>query len=510
MRIPFDSLVLAIVCAEARAAVGSTVRKVTQRDPTTITLRLSGPEFDGALTLSCDPNAYRMHLASAVGTVVKAEHFARMLREKVEGGRVLEISQHGFDRVCHIRIRKSDGEHVLAAHFTGTHANLLLVSPEGKLVAKCRKVGKEKLGARYTAPSAPATGLIEAVEKDRGLSSFLKMQIAELGKDRVMQLAKSGPRALIIGKGAYAFLPAGEDGAKQMASLSLALEQHFAVAASESSRANKVSTLRGQLGRARTSIARALSRMRSAIDGAARAGELQNQGELLLAFGSSLEPGADHLDVNDGEGNQVRIELDPTKNYVENAECLFRKAKRAKHAAIGLAEALEAKKRDLFGIDALIESLKDADDRLVHEIELTAKSRGWLREAALPQRGKEPEFGGHKIRRAESPAGFSVLWGETASANDYLTSRIARPNDYWLHVRGQVGSHVVVQTANNPSRVQKADIEFAARIAARHSGQRHAKHVPVDYTLAKYVRKPRKSEPGMATYTHEKTVFVDP
>ena len=35
-------------------------------------------------------------------------------------------------------------------------------------------------------------------------------------------------------------------------------------------------------------------------------------------------------------------------------------------------------------------------------------------------------------------------------------------------------------------------------------------NVPVDYTLAKYVKKPAKAKPGMVIYTNQKTVNVNP
>ncbi len=41
------------------------------------------------------------------------------------------------------------------------------------------------------------------------------------------------------------------------------------------------------------------------------------------------------------------------------------------------------------------------------------------------------------------------------------------------------------------------------------SVMKHASYVPVDYTLRKYVRKPRGSKAGAALYTHEKTLYVD-
>ena len=108
-----------------------------------------------------------------------------------------------------------------------------------------------------------------------------------------------------------------------------------------------------------------------------------------------------------------------------------------------------------------------------------------------------------------APGGYRVLYGENAESNDYLTLRVAKPNDWWLHIRGSQSAHVVVQTLNQPDKVQRETLLFAAKVAVMNSPSKHAGFVPVDYTLKKYVRKPKGSKVGAAVYTHEKTLHVD-
>ena len=50
----------------------------------------------------------------------------------------------------------------------------------------------------------------------------------------------------------------------------------------------------------------------------------------------------------------------------------------------------------------------------------------------------------------------------------------------------------------------------AAILAACHSKARNSGAVPVDWTLRKYVRKPRKAPPGEVLVERAKTVFVEP
>ena len=64
--------------------------------------------------------------------------------------------------------------------------------------------------------------------------------------------------------------------------------------------------------------------------------------------------------------------------------------------------------------------------------------------------------------------GWEILVGANAAANDELTSKLARPDDLWLHAEGMPGSHVLVR---NPMKTDvPPDILLkAAALAAMHS-----------------------------------------
>ena len=107
------------------------------------------------------------------------------------------------------------------------------------------------------------------------------------------------------------------------------------------------------------------------------------------------------------------------------------------------------------------------------------------------------------------PAGYVVLAGKTDADNDRLSLKIARPNDWWFHVHGLPGSHVVLQVADLP-QPSKDILEQAASIAAWHSKARNGGLTLVSYTQAKNVRKPRGAKPGTVTIQKEGTLKVKP
>ena len=107
------------------------------------------------------------------------------------------------------------------------------------------------------------------------------------------------------------------------------------------------------------------------------------------------------------------------------------------------------------------------------------------------------------------PDGWLVLAGRSDEDNDRLSLKLAAPNDWWFHVRGQPGSHVLlrVPTGREPDR---RTLKKAAAIAAYHSKARHGGVVPVSATRARYVTKPRGAKPGTVQIRKEILLKVRP
>jgi predicted ribosome quality control (RQC) complex YloA/Tae2 family protein len=105
--------------------------------------------------------------------------------------------------------------------------------------------------------------------------------------------------------------------------------------------------------------------------------------------------------------------------------------------------------------------------------------------------------------------GWVVLAGKTDLDNDVLSLKTAGPNDWWFHVRGMPGSHVIL-VGNQDQAPSSELIRQAAAIAAYHSKARDGGTVPVSATLARYVSKPRGAKPGTVTIRKEVVLKVRP
>jgi predicted ribosome quality control (RQC) complex YloA/Tae2 family protein len=107
------------------------------------------------------------------------------------------------------------------------------------------------------------------------------------------------------------------------------------------------------------------------------------------------------------------------------------------------------------------------------------------------------------------PGGWKVLAGRTDADNDRLSLNIAKPDDWWFHVRGMPGSHVLLRArpGDDPDR---ATLKRAAAIAAYHSKARTAGLVAVSCTRARYVTKPPGAKPGTVEIRKEIILKVRP
>jgi predicted ribosome quality control (RQC) complex YloA/Tae2 family protein len=305
-------------------------------------------------------------------------------------------------------------------------------------------------------------------------------------------------------------------------------------------------------------VAKKLRQRRAAIEAAlavcAEAPALRRRAETLLAHLGRVRKGAASARLPDvyGEGD-VEIALDMSISPRENAERLFRRARKAERAepverarraevdalfaqienARAKLAALSAASATLGEIAEAMETVRRVAKRAgISEQQLpfagprgagaseqagsrsapgaSAGAQSGARTSAGSARGRVTRGTRFAPRRFRTSEGWEVLVGRSNEENDYLTHRMARPDDLWFHVHGAAGSHVVLRRAGRASNPSRRTIEETASIAVYYSKAQHASRAPVIYTEARYVRKPRKSPPGLATCTREKMVMAPP
>jgi predicted ribosome quality control (RQC) complex YloA/Tae2 family protein len=113
------------------------------------------------------------------------------------------------------------------------------------------------------------------------------------------------------------------------------------------------------------------------------------------------------------------------------------------------------------------------------------------------------------VHAYELPGGWHVWAGRTAQDNERLSLKVARNDDWWFHLRGMPGSHVVLFVRDGVEP-DNATVKAAAAIAAWHSKQRAGGTVAITATRARFVSKPRGAPLGTVSIRKEVKLKVKP
>jgi predicted ribosome quality control (RQC) complex YloA/Tae2 family protein len=104
---------------------------------------------------------------------------------------------------------------------------------------------------------------------------------------------------------------------------------------------------------------------------------------------------------------------------------------------------------------------------------------------------------------------WHVVVGKSDIDNDFISLHFSEPEDYWFHVEGCPGSHVLL--LNKPDEEpHSSKIRIAAEIAAYYSKAKNASKAIVGLTKAKNVSKQKGSPAGQVLVKREKSIKVEP
>lgn len=113
------------------------------------------------------------------------------------------------------------------------------------------------------------------------------------------------------------------------------------------------------------------------------------------------------------------------------------------------------------------------------------------------------------VHAYQLPGGWWVWAGRTAQDNERLSLKVARNDDWWFHLRGMPGSHVVLFVRDG-IEPDNETVKAAAAIAAWHSKQRSGGTVAVSATRARFVSKAHGAPVGTVLIRKEVKIKVKP
>jgi predicted ribosome quality control (RQC) complex YloA/Tae2 family protein len=133
---------------------------------------------------------------------------------------------------------------------------------------------------------------------------------------------------------------------------------------------------------------------------------------------------------------------------------------------------------------------------------------GWAKKITAPLKKPKKERNRLVPVKYISKDGWEIYLGKNNLQNDFLTFKLASGNDTWLHAKNIQGSHIIVKNKGSKQSLPLDTLIQAANLAAYFSKAKKDNKVLVDYTLKKYVKKPKNAKPGMVIYSQEKSLWI--
>ena len=235
--------------------------------------------------------------------------------------------------------------------------------------------------------------------------------------------------------------------------------------------------------------------------------QFRHYGDLILSNIWQIKQGCESLTCYDYETEQdVTISLDKQLTPQQNAQFYYKKYRKLKSSAEHNAKLIEENTKLLDYLTTIKASLKycvEAED--LQQIRDELVELGLIREKQQPKKKVDAPL---KPLRYDVN-GYTVYVGKNNAQNNFVTFKLAKADDLWLHTQKIHSSHVLIVN-DKSTAIPDSVIVAAAEICAYYSQANAGSKIPVDYTSKSNVKKPNKAPLGFVVYDTYNTILVNP
>ena len=571
---PLDaSVVRAVVFETDKRLSGGRIEKIYQPERDEAVLSVRTKEGAQRLVISANGANPRIYITDSVKeNPAEPPMFCMLMRKHLSGGRIIKISQPGFERIadieCECRNEMGDtvNKHIIC-EIMGRNSNIILTNGDGKIIDAIRHVDLSVSRVRNVFPGLGYTlppdserkdplqmdeeDFFDAISRSQsgkalekalpalicGISPLVVREAlfrakvtgevsAEMNNEEkrraakvlydIFQKVKEGefsPTLIYRGGGSptdFAAIDITQYGAscERDVSMCSVMEKFYKerdMAERMRSRAySLLKTVNAHLDRIRKKIPLLYQTLKDAEDRE----KYKIAGDTIMANLHTMKTGDEFLTaVNyyDIEQKDITIALDRAKSPSQNAQSYYKKYAKAKTAEVTVKKQIELAKREEEYLESVLSEIERATaPSELSEIRSELIGSGLIR----PESKKEKKKPSQSLPEEYFFEGYTIYSGKNNLQNDYLTMKMGRANDLWLHTKLIPGSHVVVKYMGEeyPEKV----IEAAAVIAATNSKGAGAPRVDVDYCPVSHVKKPNGAKAGMVVYEGYNTASVAP
>ena len=555
-----------------RAVAGGRIDRINQPSKQSIVMSLRLPGKNVLLHITINPQNPAMHLIDkAPENPPEPPMFCMVLRKHLETGRIASVRQYGLDRLLMLDIDflSAGGKIItktLVLELMGKYSNIILVQ-EGIIIDALRKVGTNSSRVRTVLPG-DEYALPPQQDKLNLLETPIREAIAAIRTKGDMKLSKAildtclgfGPvtaKEAAYGAGLPASMTISQLNEGDFASLENALQEitdsfrePCGAASIVIDKNNKplatasfplhyltnetiltFPTISEMLGRAssltgsyqipdkdrfrklmKNELNRAenkVQKLRDDIAAADNAEEYRIKADNLMTYQYQFQDRVDAEvtvpNIYSETGESITIRMDQRLSVVENVQAYYKKYDKLKRGKELLEQQLQHCLDDIQYMSSIEASL-ESSTRLaeINDIKAELIASGILREKPKKHAAEKQS----QPFKFTAPDGTQILVGKNNYQNDRLTFKTANPGDIWLHTQNIPGSHVILRCDGDEPA--EDTLLLASYLAVHFSKAQGSSKVPVDYTRARFVKKPSGAKPGFVIFTNQTTLYVTP
>jgi predicted ribosome quality control (RQC) complex YloA/Tae2 family protein len=531
---------------ELNSAIGfGRINKIYQLSKSDFLFVIRSGSKTESLYLSLSPQIARIQLTDHIyDKPLSPTGFCMLLRKYLENGQIKKIAALNGDRIIRLDIENNNdfGEKIpygVIIELMGKHANLVIVDDESTIIDCFKHVspfeGQQRTFLKGFKYELPEDGKINAndseairrffdsgeadtakalVDHVRGISPLLADHLFHIGFNQTTplyelyrQLLKMPIEPVIAevnGKQKFYWFNIFEDeNVKPYPTLSKVLDEIY-FEAGQLDRTKQVSKYIYQLIKREYDKNRdKLEKLTQELEKAKNNENFRIKGDLIIANQHEMSKGMNEFQAFSYEtGTEVKISLDRLSSPMENAQAYYKKYKKTKSSINHLIVQIKNTEDEINYFELLLIQIETASLNDLNEITEELKQNKYLHEKPTKVKKTLPHYDTYF-----TPSGTEIVVGKNNLQNEYITHHLGKHFETWFHTKDIPGSHVLVRKAE---ALNEEDIRTAANLAAFYSKAKESSSVPVDYTLLKFVKKIPGIKGSFVTYSHQKTIFIDP
>ncbi|MCH5252119.1 MAG: NFACT family protein [Lachnospiraceae bacterium] len=560
----FDGITIAALVKELKDCLsGGHIQKIAQPESDELLLTIKNYRTIYKLQISANASLPLVHLTeNPKPSPLTAPNFCMLLRKHLNGARIINITQIGFERVIQLQMENLNelGDVVqksLMIEIMGKHSNIIFVDDAGKIVDSIKHINgmvssvREVLPGReyfipntknkknpfditieiwnqelFTRPVSVAkaiygsiTGFSSVIAQELAYRSHLDgdMPMASLNGNEKSALMTSyrsliediqtgNFRPCIVFDGpvplefeAVSLTMYENKSKREYDSISQVIETFYG-------EKDVISRIRQKSADLRKNVTTILERSHKKMDlqkkqlkDTEKREKFKVYGELLNTYGYQLTPEDEKLTcVNFYDDKEVTIPVDSSLTPSENANKYFNRYNKMKRTYEAVSMQMEETERIISHLESILTELD-----IARKEEDLLYIRQELEECGYLKKKNTGKKKGHRIPKSNplhfiSSDGYDIYVGKNNYQNDELTFKVATGNDWWFHAKNMPGSHVIVKCHGEEPPIRT--FEEAASLAAYFSKGKGSEKLEIDYTQKKNVKKPNGSKPGFVVY----------